>query len=88
MITKDLSSRGGTIRNNTIIINNDKTGKFPPPWGPKSQVLPKPINLDPLGFIVEGITRKACNINSRLGVLKLIDMQRELPNIETVAIIR
>ena len=44
------------------------------------------FNHDSLGFRVEGITRKADNITSGLGVLKLINVQSELPNIKTIAI--
>ena len=87
MSTKHPSGRRSTIRDSTTVINNDKVSDFPPARGPKTQILPKPVNLDSLGIIIKIIIRKAGNITSGLGVLKFIDVERELTNIKSFATI-
>ena len=52
MGTQHPSKSMGTIRNRTIVINNDKVSDFPSAGSPKSQILPKPVNLDSLGIIM------------------------------------
>lgn len=80
--SKNIGSRRGRVRDVTSVINDHEVRNLPSSGGPKSKILAKSVDLTSISFRIKRVRREASNITSGLGVLKLVNVERQLTNIK------